>query len=161
MAFMCRLSGHYKPRLMTIAAKRLRPHSPCSQPHLHVRVRLQLSSHRVPHRKPTDNDDNNRTFSHLQLKAGRVKGTGGGRGVRCGVCTLKSCCCICPLGALCVAPYKKTSSSALRVRFVSRSTSFSLSPLFYFFFCQFFIFCLLYDIFIFCSFDCIVYCSAP
>lgn len=72
---MCRLSGHYKPRLMTIAAKRLRPHSPCSQPHLHVRVRLQVSSHRVPHRKPTDNDDNNRTFSHLQLKAGRVKGT--------------------------------------------------------------------------------------
>lgn len=132
---MCRLSGHYKPRLMTIAAKRLRPHSPCSQPHLHVRVRLQVSSHRVPHRKPTDNDDNNRTFSHLQLKAGRVKGTGGGgRGVRCGVCTLKSCCCICPLGALCVAPYKKTSSSALRVRFVSRSTSFSLSPLFHFFF---------------------------
>lgn len=128
MAFMCRLSGHYKPRLMTIAAKRLSPNSP-AQPHLHARVRL----HRVPHRKTTDNDDNNRTFSHLQLKAGRVKGTGG-RGVRCGVCTLKSCCCICPLGALCVAPYKKTSSSALRVRFVSRSTSFSLSPRFFFYF---------------------------
>lgn len=101
-------------------------------------------------------------FHTFSLKRAELRVQGGGRGVRCGVCTLKSCCCICPLGALCVAPHKKTSSSALRVRFVSRSTSFNLSPLFhFFFFCQFFIFCLLYDIFIFCSFDCIVYCSAP
>lgn len=120
----------------------------------------RIASHTVNRRTTMTIIEHFHTFS---LKRAELRVQGGGRGVRCGVCTLKSCCCICPLGALCVAPYKKTSSSALRVRFVSRSTSFSLSPLFFsvFFFCQFFIFCLLYDIFIFCSFDCIVYCSTP
>lgn len=157
---MCRLSGHYKPRLMTIAAKRLSPHSP-SQPHLHVRVRLQLASHRVPHRKPTDNDDNNRTFSHLQLKAGRVQGNGGTKGV--GECVVgfvhwKAAVVSVPW-ALCVLRHIKRHPAVLsgfglcRVQQVSVFSSF--------FFCQIFIFCLVYDIFIFCSFDCIVYCSAP
>lgn len=138
MAFMCRLSGHYMPRLMTIAAKRL---SLLSQSPPQTQLQPNIASHTAKH---ADNDDNNRTFSHLQLKAGRFKICGEWVGCQGG----KSCCIICPLGALCIAPYKKISSGALRVRFVSRSTSFRD---FFFFFCQFFvIFCALYMIYLFC-----------
>lgn len=121
MAFMCRLSGHYMPRLMTIAAKRLSPlpQSPLQTNSGSNPTATRIASHTA---KDADNDDNNRTFSHLQLKAGRFKICGGGGGVSWG----KSCCIICPLGALCIAPYKKISSGALRVRFVSRSTSFRI-----------------------------------
>lgn len=100
-------------------------------------------------------------FHTFSLKRAELRVQGGGRGVRCGVCTLKSCCCICPLGALCVAPYKKTSSSALRVRFVSRSTSFSLSPLFNFFFLSVFhiLFALWYIYFLFVRLYCLLFGS--
>lgn len=154
MAFMCRLSGHYMPRLMTIAAKRL---SPLSQSPPQTQLQPNIASHTAKH---ADNDDNNRTFSHLQLKAGRFKICG--EWVRCQ--GGKSCCIICPLGALCIAPYKKISSGALRVRFVSRSTSFRDFFFFFSVFCH--ILCALYDIFILCfsssfsAYDCIVYCSA-
>lgn len=121
---MCRLSGHYMPRLMTIAAKRL---SPLTQSPPLTQLQPNIASHTAKH---ADNDDNNRTFSHLQLKAGRFKICG--EWVRCQ--GGKSCCIICPLGALCIAPYKKISSGALRVRFVSRSTSFRD---FFFFFVSF------------------------
>lgn len=140
MAFMCRLSGHYMPRLMTIAAKRLSPlpKSPVQPNSGSNPTATRIASHTA---KDADNDDNNRTFSHLQLKAGRFKICGGG--CRGG----KSCCIICPLGALCIAPYKKISSGALRVRFVSRSTSFRI----FFFSGQFFvIFCAVYMIYLFC-----------
>jgi len=77
MAFICQLSGHYKSRLLTIAAKRLSsPTSPTLTSTATETAVPTPTSHTEPNNKNSHNnnnnndadDDNNRTFSHLELK---------------------------------------------------------------------------------------------